>query len=344
VVREILNTLYVTHPQSYVRLENDTVRVELKEETLGRVPLHHLGSIVLMGAASISPKLLERCAEDGRSVTLLDHAGRFKCRIEGKTSGNVLLRKAQYETFADPERGKRVARNFVAGKIRNSRRNLLRGARETRRDDDREALRSAADALEALLGLLPEAESLDDARGIEGRAAAVYFDAFGAMITAPSEDFSFRLRSRRPPKDRVNALLSFLYALLTQDCVSACEGTGLDPQFGFLHALRPGRPSLALDLMEEFRPSLADRLALTLINRRQLKPEHFDDRPGGSVLLNDEGRKLALTAYQTRKQEETPHLLVKERVPMGLVPHLQARLLARHLRGDLNAYPPFVGG
>lgn len=344
MVRELLNTLYVTNPQSYVRLENDTVKVELKEEVLGRVPLHHLGSIVLMGAASISPKLLERCAEDGRAVALFDHAGRFKCRIEGRTSGNVLLRKAQYETYASPERAAAVARSFVAGKIRNSRRNLLRAGREARKDADQEALRDGAEALEVLLGGLPRAVGLDGVRGIEGQAAAIYFDLFGAMITVPADEFAFKLRTRRPPKDRVNALLSFLYSLLTHDCVAACEGTGLDPQFGFLHALRPGRPALALDLMEEFRPSLADRLALTLMNRRQLRKEHFEERPGGSVLFNEEGRRLVLSAYQTRKQEEVPHLLLKEKAPMGLIPHLQARLLARHLRGDLTMYPPYVGG
>lgn len=198
--------------------------------------------------------------------------------------------------------------------------------------------------MEALLASLPAAVTLDGVRGIEGQAAALYFDTFGAMITAPAEEFSFRFRTRRPPRDRVNALLSFLYSLLTQECLAACEGTGLDPQFGFLHALRPGRPALALDLMEEFRPSLADRLALTLINRRQLRPEHFEERTGESVFLNEEGRRTVLAAYQKRKQEEVSHALLRTPVPLGLIPHLQARLLARHLRGDLLYYPPYIGG
>ena len=343
MVRELLNTLYVTRPNAYVRLENDAVKVEDGDEVLGRVPLHHLGGIVLMGAASISPRLLERCAEDGRTVTLLDRGGRFKCRIEGPTSGNVLLRSAQYEALRTPERCLALAKAFVAGKIRNSRRTLLRASRETTRDEDQESLRSATDAMEALLSQLPAAETLDGVRGVEGQAAALYFDVFGAMITAPSEEFSFRLRTRRPPRDRVNAVLSFLYSMLTTECVSACEGTGLDPQFGYLHALRPGRPALALDLMEEFRSGIADRLALTLINRRQLRPTHFVEREGGSVLLSDEGRKIVLTAHQSRKQEETPHVLLKGKAPIGLIPHLQARLLARHLRGDLEQYPPFLG-
>jgi CRISPR-associated protein Cas1 len=201
------------------------------------------------------------------------------------------------------------------------------------------------DTTSASAAVLPapsRAFDIDAIRGIEGQAAALYFDVFGDMLTVPTEEFSFKLRTRRPPRDRVNALLSFLYALLTNDCTAACEGVGLDPQFGFLHCLRPGRPSLALDLMEEFRAFLADRLVLTLINRRQIRPEHFEDHPGDSVTLTEEGRKAVLGAYQTRKQEEVAHPLLKEKAPIGLLPHLQARLLARHLRGDLADYIPFL--
>lgn len=343
MVRELLNTLYVMTPNAYLRLENETVRVEVEGEAVGRAPLHHLGALVLLGPASLSPRLMERCAEEGRDVTLLDYGGRFRCRVEGPVSGNVLLRKAQYEAAVSAERCAGLARSFVAAKIRSSRRNVMRAVREARRPEATARLREACDALEGLLTALAAVRDLDVVRGVEGQAAAVYLGVFGELITAPSEAFAYRQRTRRPPRDRVNALLSFLYSILCYDCASACEGVGLDPQFGFLHALRPGRPSLALDLMEEFRAPLVDRLVLALINRRQMKPEHFEEGPGGSVLLNAEGRKLVLTAYQKRKQEEVPHTLLKAKVPLGLVPHLQARLLARHLRGDLTYYQPYVG-
>jgi CRISPR-associated protein Cas1 len=235
-----------------------------------------------------------------------------------------------------------ISRAFVAGKLRNQRQILGRAVREAKESERAERLRSALDGIGALLVSLSEQESIDAVRGVEGQAAAIYFETFGDLLTVSTEEFAFR--TRRPPRDRVNAVLSFLYALLSSDCAAACEGVSLDPQFGFLHALRPGRSSLALDLMEEFRPVLADRLALTLINRRQLRPEHFDERTdaGESVLLTAEGRRAVLTAYQERKQEETIHPLLKDKAPLGLLPHLQARLLARHLRGDLAAYMPFT--
>jgi len=231
---------------------------------------------------------------------------------------------------------------IVGGKIRNSRSTVLRAARETKKPADAETLRAQAEKMAALLEMLAEEPEINRARGIEGQAAALYFGIFPLMISAPTDEFAFRTRSRRPPRDRVNALLSFFYALLTADCVAAVEGVGLDPQFGYLHALRPGRPALALDLVEELRSCVADRLTLTLINRRQIRPEHFEDRTGGAANLTSEGRKLVLTAYQKRKQEEVAHALLQEPVPMGLVPHLQARLLARHLRGELPEYPPYL--
>jgi CRISPR-associated protein Cas1 len=340
--RPLLNTLYVTTPGAFARLDGDTVRVDVEGSQLLQVPLLHLGALVLFGRASISPPLMQRCAEEGREVTFLDYAGKFKCRVVGPTSGNVLLRKAQYDAQADEALTIGIARPIVGGKIRNARQTLLRAAREVKQEESKRRLQEKAGMLASLLESLPGMETLDGVRGIEGQAAACYFEAFGAMITREKAEFAFATRTRRPPRDRVNALLSFMYALLTTDCVAAVEGVGLDPQFGFLHCLRPGRPALALDLMEEFRSYVADRLVLTLINRRQVQPEDFEVRPGESVLLTASGRKTVLTAYQARKQEEVMHPLLHTKTPLGLVPHLQARLLARHLRGDLPAYVPFA--
>ena len=277
MTRELLNTLFVMTPDAYVRLDHDMLRVEAGGAKLAQVPLHHLGSLMLFGNAMISPQAMHRCAGEGRAISLIDYAGRFKARVVGPTCGNVLLRQAQYEAHRDEARAVEIARAIVAGKIKNTYQAVMRAARETKSAEDALALRECGSALRALLESLPQ-QKTDNVRGVEGHAAALYFETFGAMISAPPEGFSFRLRTRRPPRDRVNALLSFLYALLTTDCTAACEGVGLDPQFGFLHALRPGCPSLALDLMEEFRSCLSDRLALTLINRKQIRPEHFEQR------------------------------------------------------------------
>lgn len=348
MTRELLNTLFVLTEGAYVRLDGDTLRVEADGAKLLQVPLHHLGGVVLFGGANLSAQAMHRCAADGRAVVFLDRAGRFKARVVGPTGGNVLLRQAQYEAHRVDARSTPLARAFVGGKVRNLRAVVARAARDAKRDEDAEALRACTESLAELLLALPEQSDVDAVRGIEGQASALYFAVFGRMLTVPEADFAFRLRTRRPPRDRVNALLSFFYSLLAADCVAACEGVGLDPQFGFLHCLRPGRPSLALDLMEEFRPVVADRLALTLINRRQIRPEHFEARSGGSeasggesVSLTEAGRKLVLAAYQARKQEEVIHPLLKDKAPLGLLPHLQARLLARYLRGDLAHYLPF---
>ncbi len=344
MTRELLNTLFVMTPDAYVRLDHDALKVEADGTKLMQVPLHHLGSIMLFGNAMISAQAMHRCAAEGRAINLMDYGGRFKARVVGPMCGNVLLRQAQYEAQRDETRTREIARAIVAGKIKNCYQSVMRAARDTKSEEDGLALRRCGRALGLLLESLPLQESTEAVRGIEGQAAALYFEVFGAMIFVPSDDFSFRLRTRRPPRDRVNALLSFLYALLAADCTAACEGVGLDPQFGYLHTLRPGRPSLALDLMEEFRPCLADRLALTLINRKQIRPEHFEQREdaGESVLLTEAGRKIVLTAYQDRKKEEVPHPLLKEKAPIGLLPHLQARLLARYLRGDIDGYLPFL--
>ncbi len=341
-MRELLNTLYVTTERAYLHLDHDTIRMEQGAETSFRMPLLHLGSIVCFGDILLSPALLHRCADDGRSIVYLDRAGRFKARLEGPTSGNVLLRWAQYTASADPARTLAIARSCVAGKIQNCRQVLLRGGRETTNPTASTQLSSAAATLAQTLSRIQHCQDTDTLRGHEGEAARTYFGVFNAMVRENREAFHLNGRTRRPPLDRMNALLSFLYTLLLTDCVAGIEGVGLDPQIGYLHTLRPGRPALALDLLEEFRPLLADRLALSLINRRQVTRDDFREYEGGAVYLSEKARKETLMAYQRRKQDEVYHRVVDKKVPLGLLPHIQARLLARHLRGDLPAYLPFL--
>lgn len=339
--RELLNTLFVMTQGAYVHLENETAKVEADGRSLLQTPLHHLGGIVTFGNVMMSPHLMHKCASEGRTVSFMSLSGRFLARVCGPVSGNVLLREAQYEAYRDPVRRAGIARSIVAGKVHNLRSVLLRAARETGDAERKTSLGQASEWLARYLRELEGVDDLDVIRGYEGQASADYFGVFDAMISAQRTGFGFHARNRRPPRDRMNALLSFLYAMLANDCSGACEGVGLDPQFGYLHALRSGRPALSLDLMEEFRPVLADRLALNLVNRQELKPEHFDERPGGSVLLNETGRKLVVAAYQKRKQVEVHHPLLKAKTPLGLVTHIQARVLARHLRGDLRDYFPY---
>lgn len=342
-MRQFLNTLYVTTPHAYVRLEGDTLVVEIEREKKLQVPLHHLGGLVTFGDVLISPALLHRCADDGRGVVLLDRNGRFKARLEGAVSGNILLRQAQHAAAFDPGRTLELARACVAGKLRNSRQVLLRGARDAADAEDAAALRQAARLIAGHLRRVPEAGDADTLRGLEGDSARVYFGVCSRLIRHDRRPaFGIDGRSRRPPLDRFNALISFLYTLLTHDCRSALEGVGLDPQLGYLHVVRPGRPALALDLVEEFRATLADRLAVTLVNRGQLAERDFEFRPGGAVYLRDDARRNVIVAYQQRKQEEIAHPLLGQAVPIGLLPHLQARLFARALRGDMESYVPYL--
>lgn len=341
-MQTLLNTLYVTTPLAYLHLDNDTVRVDVERETRLRVPLHHLGGVVVFGNVLVSPALMHRLADEGKSLVLLNEHGRFKARLEGPVSGNILLRRAQHARAEEPAFSLAIARAFVAGKIRNTRHNLLRGAREAKDIADSTRLARYADDLAAALRALPGAESLDTVRGIEGEAARQYFSGLNLVLRADARTgFTMDGRSRRPPRDRMNALLSFLYAMLMNDCRSAVETVGLDPQLGFLHAVRPGRAALALYLMEEFR-FLADRLALTLVNRGQLNRDGFAEHEGGAVTLAEGGRKTVVIAWQEKKQEMLAHPLLEQAVAIGLLPLLQARFLARTLRGEMENYLPFL--
>jgi CRISP-associated protein Cas1 len=340
-VRELLNTLYVQTQGTYLRLQGETVVAEVERVEKLKMPLHHLGAVVAFGNVMTSPQLLARCADDGRAFVWMTEHGRFRARMEGPRSGNVLLRRAQHRAVDDSNATLALARGSVAGKVQNARLYLLRAARDAL-EEAAAALRIAATRLERCLYDASLAGDLDRLRGAEGEAAAVYFDMIPNLLRVVDPEFKWNGRNRRPPLDPVNALLSFLYALLTNDCVSAVEAAGLDPQIGFLHTLRPGRPSLALDLMEEFRPLMADRVAFALINRRQVQPADFTRREGGAVELSERARREVLAAYQRRKQDELAHPLLAEPMSLGLAPLLQARILARAIRGDTPAYTPFV--
>jgi CRISPR-associated protein Cas1 len=342
-MRQLLNTLYVMTPQAYLHLDNDTLRVDVEHEKKMQVPLHHIGAVVVFGNVMVSPATVHRCADGGITLVWLDEHGRFKARAEGPVSGNILLRQAQHRQAGTPSFALEMARGFVAGKLRNARQVLLRGARETASEKDAAALSATAERLAHAIRNLPHAPDADAVRGIEGDAAKSYFASLPRMVKENARPaFSMDGRSRRPPRDRFNAMLSFLYSMVMNDCRSALESVGLDPQLGFLHAVRPGRAALALDLMEEFRAILADRLALTLVNRGQVGEKDFQVHEGGAVTLQKEARKTVVVAYQERKQEELTHPLLDAKTPIGLLPLLQARLLARAIRGEMESYVPFL--
>jgi CRISPR-associated protein Cas1 len=336
------NTLFVTTQGSYLAAEGETVVVRVDGSSKGQFPLHMLEGIVCFGQVSCSPALMGRCSERGVGISFLTERGRFLARVQGPVSGNVLLRRTQYRVADDLVLAARIARASVLGKLAKSRAVLLRAVRDHSDSTGVERLREAADALAAGLKALETEDDLDTIRGIEGDAARTYFEVFDHLIVAQKDGFAFNGRSRRPPLDNVNALLSFIYVLLTHDAASALEAVGLDPQVGFLHRDRPGRPGLALDLVEEFRAFLGDRLALSLINRRQVQGRGFVTNETGGVVMDDDTRKAVLVAYQERKQEEIRHPFLGEETTVGMLVHLQALLLARYLRGDLDAYPAFV--
>jgi CRISPR-associated protein Cas1 len=337
------NVLYVMTPNAYAHLENNTVRIDVERERRLQVPLHHLGGLVCFGNILVSPALMHRLADEGKSLVLLETSGRFKARLEGPVSGNILLRQSQHRCASDAGFMLATARAFVQGKLKSSRNLLLRAAREASDPEERTKLSRIAENLVASARAANVAENLDALRGVEGEAARGYFAALNLVVKpAARAHFALNGRTRRPPLDRFNALLSFFYSMLMNECRSALETVGLDPQLGYLHAVRPGRAALALDLQEEFRAPFADRLALTLINRGQLGPADFEEREGGAVLLNEDGRRTAIAAWQERKQEEVVHPLLEQKLPLGVVPFVQARLLARTIRGEMTGYLPYL--
>ncbi|ACE83048.1 type I-C CRISPR-associated endonuclease Cas1c [Cellvibrio japonicus] len=336
-MKKMLNTLYITRQESYLHKERETIVVKQGDDKLGQFPSLSVGNILCFGRVSVSPFLMGYCAEQGIGLAFYTEYGRFLARVQGKQTGNVLLRRTQYRWADNPEKSVGIARLMVAAKVANGRSVLQR---EIRNHGENPLLAQAIDRLAISLRNVKQACSTEECMGIEGEAAATYFAVFNELLRGSG--FLFGGRIRRPPTDPVNALLSFVYSLVTQECISALQGVGLDPYVGFLHRDRPGRASLALDLLEEFRSSWADRFVLTLINRRQVQLSDFITESSGAVRLRDDARKALLVAYQERKQSEVTHPYLEELVPVGLLPHCQAMLLARHLRGDTEFYTPYL--
>lgn len=335
------NVLYITSAEAYLSLDGENVVIKKDEHTSTRLPLHNLENIVCFNWQGASPALMGACAERGIGLTFLSPNGRFLGRVIGRVHGNVLLRKKQYFVSEEENQCVPIATSFLMGKISNSRKIIERAIRDHALLVDKDTLGRASAFLKETLQVLLTCKSISELMAFEGNAAKIYFSVFDHLILQQKEDFYFEERSRRPPLDNTNSLLSFLYTLLTNEAMSALEEVGLDPYVGFLHTDRPGRPSLALDLMEELRPVFADRLVLSLINRKQITGKGFTKKESGGILMDDETRKTVITAWQERKKEEIEHPYLKERIPFGLIPHVQALLLARYLRGDLDAYPPF---
>lgn len=340
-MRRLLNTLFVLSENAYLSLDGENVVVSQDRQETARFALHTLESILCFSYAGASPALMGGCAERGVSLAFFTPRGRFLARAAGGTCGNVLLRQQQYRAADDPFASCRHARGFLLGKVYNARWVLERATRDHPQRVPVERLKTLSGQLAAALPRIQDAMTAEELRGIEGEAAQRTFDGFDSLILQQRETFAFSGRSRRPPLDPINALLSFAYTLLAHDCAAALEGAGLDPYVGFLHRPRPGRTSLALDLMEELRPVCADRFVLSCINQKQLTAKHCQRQESGAVLLTDEGRRAFLTAWQQRKQQTIQHPFLGEKIPWGLVPHVQALLLARTLRGDLDNYPPF---
>ncbi len=341
-MKKHLNTLFVTTQGAYLAKEGESVVVRVEKETRLRIPVHTLGGIVCFGNVGCSPFLMGFCAERDVAISFLSEYGRFLARVQGPVSGNVLLRREQYRRADDMTFSAQMARSVLTGKVANCRTVLQRALRDHSDKLDTDQVSQASRQISGSLKRLQEDVPLNSLRGIEGDAAHVYFKVFDHLITSQKQDFFFQDRNRRPPLDNVNCLLSFLYTLVMHDVRSALESVGLDPAVGFLHRDRPGRPGLALDLMEEFRPFIADRLTLSLINLSQVQKKGFKNSESGAVLMDDETRKIVLVAYQKRKQDEIMHPFIEEKVTIGLLFHTQALLLARYLRGDLDGYPPFI--
>ena len=341
-MRKLLNTLFVTSEDAYLTIEGQNVVVNREKREIARFPLHTLSGIISFSYAGASPALMGGCVKHGVSLSFCTPNGRFLARSVGEENGNVLLRRMQYRAADDTAHSCRIARNMIFGKLHNARWSIERTKRDHSLRVDTTHLQASIDRIKALYPVVLEEISLESLRGGEGIGAKAYFDVFDEMILQNKADFFFRERSRRPPLDNVNAMLSFAYSLLGNDCAAALESVGLDAYVGFLHRDRPGRTSLALDLMEEMRPCFADRFVLSLINNRVVRDDDFEHTDSGAVLLTGDGRKKFLQAWQERKRETITHPYLKEKIAWGLVPYVQALLLARYLRDDLDAYPPFL--
>lgn len=342
-MRKLLNTLYVTTPEAYLTKDGDNIVVRVKEKDLFRIPAINIEGIITFGYMGASPALMRMCADRSIGLSFLTPDGKFQGRLSGPVAGNVLLRRTQYRMADDKLRSLQISQIIIAGKIANSRAIIDRFKRDHVSSDDQMALfLSVSEKLKRSKRLALEADSSDILRGIEGDAANSYFALFSQMIIAQADGFTFNGRSRRPPKDKVNALLSFVYTLLAHEVQSALESVGLDPYVGFLHTDRPGRAGLALDMMEELRAYLADRLVLSLINRKQISDKGFVEHGDNGVVMSDDVRKEVLLSWQKRKKETIVHPYLNESVPIGLIPYIQAMLLARFLRGDLDNYPVFL--
>jgi CRISPR-associated protein Cas1 len=341
-MKKLLNTLFVTTQGAYLAKEGETVTVKIDGEVSLRLPVHTLGGIVCFGQVSCSPYLMGFCAENSVAISFLTENGGFLAKVQGPVSGNVLLRREQYRRADDLKTSALIARSVLTGKIANCRTVLQRALRDHSDKIDAEAVSRASQRLSDTIRRLQLEQPLDVMRGIEGESANIYFDVFDHLITSQKNDFRFNERNRRPPLDNVNCLLSFIYTILMHDVRSALETVGLDPAVGFLHRDRPGRYGLALDIMEEFRPFFADRLTLSLINLSQVQTKGFQKKESGAVLMDDDTRKTVLVAYQKRKQEEIEHPFLKEKVSVGILFYVQALLMARYLRGDMDNYPPFI--
>ncbi|SKA78270.1 CRISPR-associated protein, Cas1 family [Caloramator quimbayensis] len=341
-MRKLLNVLYITSPDSYLSKDGENVVIYCKDEEKFRIPIHNIEGIVCFNYTGASPALMAMCAENGVGLTFLNENDKFLARVNGGVKGNVLLRKKQYRISDDESQCVTIATNFIYGKILNCRSMLRRTIRDHGNNVNADKLEEASSYLLNNAKKVLNAKSLDEIRGIEGDAAKIYFDSFNEMILSQKDSFYMETRNKRPPKDNLNALLSFLYTILAHEVQSALETVGLDPYVGFLHRDRPGRASLALDLMEELRGPFADRLALTLINRNQINKNGFTVKENGSILLDDKTKKEVLAAWHARKQEEITHPFLDEKIKFGLIPYVQALLLSRFLREDLDGYPPFL--
>lgn len=341
-MKRLLNTLYISNPDYYLSLDGENVVVQYKNDEIGRMPLHTLDGIVSMGFTGASPKLMGYCSERNIAITFLSSSGQFLATVNGETKGNVLLRKEQYRISDNEEKSLKIVRNMIMGKVYNSRSVLERATRDHYLRIDVEKIKLQSGYLYKALNNIINAESIDQIRGIEGEAASVYFSVFDELILQQKEQFYFAKRNRRPPMDKVNALLSFAYTLLAGMCKSSLEAVGLDPYVGFMHTDRPGRISLALDLMEELRAIMADRFVLTLINKKMINSDGFYVKENGAVIMDDDTRKAVISAWQSKKQELIIHPYLNEKIEWGMIPYVQALLLARYIRNDLDEYPPFL--